>query len=490
MKLPAGEVTPQFMERIGHLLDDGRSRPPDVRDSNLRDMVVPRRVTANRARRYWFWAVPVLLLTAFTLVLMYARRDGRIMPYSANDRRMTFAALPSLFSSQETRDADVAAANTDAYGGALERNDWWAHTAEREAARQAATQFHSVREIAKALNVHFLLRGTLRKTSTGHAIDLRMLDGESEREIAVDTLNFADPLLKAEPLGMYDNAIAGLIYSALQVEVKRAEAKPEHELDVRDLTFRGYVYWTQHGGDGEGYRVAQGYLERALGLAPHDFLALEATAEINLCDCLQAWAKDLKKETAIGAAAVDKIARLHPREPSTGLRLKVLILQSRYAEALALSDSTLRPDAEEVENSRYRIIAQIHLGRAKEAKPLIEVLEAHNVHNRPEISALFAAVDYATEDYGSAVKHAQAATANMTEEDFKNATTGAVRLTLAAAEARLGHIDQARVSLDEFRASVPEAMTIGKIRQWLYPTADLYGFEPLFDGLRLAGLSD
>ena len=35
-----------------------------------------------------------------------------------------------------------------------------------------------------------------------------------------------------------------------------------------------------------------------------------------------------------------------------------------------------------------------------------------------------------------------------------------------------------------------EATTITAIRQWLYPTADLYDFQPLFNGLRLAGLSD
>ena len=224
-----------------------------------------------------------------------------------------------------------------------------------------------------------------------------------------------DPQLTATPLGKYDEAIAGLITSALRVEVKRAEGKPENELDARDLTFRGYAYWFQHDGDADGYRIAEGYLERALKLAPNDFLALEATAEINLCDCIHAWAKDIKKETAIGAAALDKIARLYPQEPSAGLRLKVLMLQGRYAEALALSDVTLRPGAEDTEGGC--IVALIHLSRAKEAQPSIKVLEAHNNHNRPELSALFAAVDYATEDYGAAVKHAQAATANMTERN-------------------------------------------------------------------------
>jgi len=50
------------------------------------------------------------------------------------------------------------------------------------------------------------------------------------------------------------------------------------------------------------------------------------------------------------------------------------------------------------------IVALIHLSRAKEAQPSIKVLEAHNNHNRPEPSALFAAVDYATVQKGGPSK--------------------------------------------------------------------------------------
>jgi len=49
-------------------------------------------------------------------------------------------------------------------------------------------------------------------------------------------------------------------------------------------------------------------------------------------------------------------------------------------------------------------VALIHLSRAKEAQPSIKVLEAHNNHNRPEPSALFAAVDYATVQKGGPSK--------------------------------------------------------------------------------------
>jgi len=45
----------------------------------------------------------------------------------------------------------------------------------------------------------------------------------------------------------------------------------------------------------------------------------------------------------------------------------------------------------------------------------------------------------------------------------------------------------ARADLD---ATVPNTRTIAAIKKWMYTTADLAGFEQLFDGIRLAGVKD
>jgi hypothetical protein len=35
---------------------------------------------------------------------------------------------------------------------------------------------------------------------------------------------------------------------------------------------------------------------------------------------------------------------------------------------------------------------------------------------------------------------------------------------------------------------VPEVTTLSAIRKWMHPGADLAGYEPLFEGLKLAGV--
>jgi len=45
-------------------------------------------------------------------------------------------------------------------------------------------------------------------------------------------------------------------------------------------------------------------------------------------------------------------------------------------------------------------------------------------------------------------------------------------------------------ALTDFKAAVPGVDTIPAIKKWMHPAADLAGYEPLYDGLRLAGVPD
>jgi hypothetical protein len=67
---------------------------------------------------------------------------------------------------------------------------------------------------------------------------------------------------------------------------------------------------------------------------------------------------------------------------------------------------------------------------------------------------------------------------------------GAVALTLIAAEARLGNLSRAKIALSDFNAAVPGVSTVSAIRKWIHPGAELAGYEPLFEGLRLAGVPE
>jgi hypothetical protein len=50
--------------------------------------------------------------------------------------------------------------------------------------------------------------------------------------------------------------------------------------------------------------------------------------------------------------------------------------------------------------------------------------------------------------------------------------------------------EEATAAFEDFKATVPKVTTISQIKKWMYPTADLYGYEPLHQGLRLAGVEE
>jgi len=61
---------------------------------------------------------------------------------------------------------------------------------------------------------------------------------------------------------------------------------------------------------------------------------------------------------------------------------------------------------------------------------------------------------------------------------------------LVAAEARLGHLSRAKAALADFNAASPGVQTVSAIKKWMHPGAELAGYQPLFEGLRLAGVPE
>jgi len=280
---------------------------------------------------------------------------------------------------------------------------------------------------------------------------------------------------------------------AVEAEVKRALGKSVDELDVRDLSFRAYSEWRNHrdAQAKQGYTSATQLLKRAVALAPDDLYATYLTVKINLCDCAQDWSSNVEEQRAIGAAALEKFLGADPSN-LVALKFKVLLLQlrGRFEESLVIADMILQREPDEVHVLDWKALALLRLGHPREAQPIADALAGEVPDKWPRLEVHAADIHYALADYAAAAQLARGAVARMSEVGLRNSVDGTIRLTLAASEAKLGHPDRAAAALADFQRSVPEARTRAAIRKWMNPLADLYGFEPLFDGLRLAGVPD
>lgn len=496
-----GQPTPAFVERIARLVArSGQSE--NQRHEETRHPALVDGTATSRAGVKWSIRKKLLLSAVSLGALLGAAwvinhelaLPAHIAPYSIEDRRMTFASLPLEAPAADATGSQIAKATNDKVFSSLEANHDWVNLAPQASVARALAKTAVPREVAKALDVHFLIRGSVAHAPAGYTAALFIVDGETGRVLGSTNVSLSPGAQTSRESEDIDAALGLLVFYGLQVEVARARDKPDTTLDVRDLSFRAFVEWgmTRSANNEKGaYVAANPLLKRALALAPDDPLALYITAKINLCDCVEAWSTNVAEQQAIGEAAIERYLVSHPNEPGM-LHQKAGIyqLRGRYEESIVVLDKVLKLDPENSGAAEDKARALLKLGRPREAAPLALPLYARHPDDQPGISALVAAIDYELADYSSAERIAQKATTQFSKAQLRNPNFGAVRLTLIAAAAQVHDAKVVAAEISDLNESVSGLTSIASIRKWIHPQADLYGYEPLFDGLRLAGLHD
>jgi adenylate cyclase len=468
---------------------DPQTAAPVVRGPAPR---TPPRGGTQPRRRVWVIvsAVAIGLGVVTWTANRFVVRPAAIQPYSLQDRRMTFAVLPFQPPPGDANGARVAAAMTEAAVATEEDRPLWAQVASRKSVEEAVARRATDKDLAADLNVHFLIRGTVTSAASGYNVAMMVVDGATERVLDSRMLAVGDGAVTPRLRDQFDIALGWLTYKALEVEVQRKRGRPPEALDVRDLSFRAFVEWNERKKESDekgAYTTATNLLSRALAIAPDDLLALKLTAQVNLCDCVDGWSKNVEEQQAIGAAALDKYLLKDPQSASMlELRAELLALHGRFEESLLLAESVLKRDPDDTGTLAVKAYDLLKLGRPQEALAVQNVVRDRRDHW--SVAATLAAIHYELGQYEQAAEFAQKAKAEMRREELANPKMGPVVLTLAAAEARLGRLPRAKMALADFNAAVPGIDTMPAIRKWMHPSADLAGYEPLYEGLRLAGV--
>ncbi len=513
-RLPGGETPPAFSERVARLLAvaeparasaagrrHGGAPPDSAHPAPAEPAPAPSPTPTKRA----WWSRPPLLAAAILgavligglgwVVGKHLAKPAAVVPYSVEDRRMTLAVLPFTAPADDAQGQQIAKAMTEAVTADLESRHLWVHVAPSRSVEEAAARHSAPKDLAKALDVHFLVRGTVAAPDTaGRSVALLLVDGGTERVLSNSSIKIAPGALAPKYRDDLLFPVRHLVVGALEEEVKRESDKSDDQLDVRGLSFRALSSWRAHRGKEakQGYSSATALLTRALAMAPDDPLATWLTAEINLCDCVMAWSHNVEEQKAIGAAALDKyLGTVDPKDDEMLVdKAELFQLRGRYDESLVILDDILARDPSYGDALATKAQSLLKLGRTKEALPIVQGLLERYPNQWWNLQEVHADLSYMLGDYATAVQMARQALPRMSAEDLRSPVDGPVQLTLAAAEAQLGHQEAAKTALADFNAAVPGVTTVGQIKKWMHPSADLSGFEPLFQGLRLAGVKD
>jgi tetratricopeptide (TPR) repeat protein/TolB-like protein len=510
-RLPGGETSPAFVARIAGLLDQAgqaNQRAGHAAHGPNADGhgAVPASAAPGSAalaaqttpkRRPSVLALAVIAAFLFIGVGAWFTRHSwlqppPIVPYSAEDRRMTYAILPFQASGNDAHAAQVAGATADEIRGMLESRRDIVSLVSAGSVEQAMTHEVSMKKLAKALDVHFILRGAVTRADAGYKVNISSVDGANERVLGTDSLSVAadavTPTWRDDAWGVVNHVIR----AGLRSEVQRARDKPLEAMDVRDLSFRATVDWRDMSAtDGKAANThANDLLNRALKLAPDDMYALRQVAVINLCDCINSWSDDPDKLKDIGAAAMEKYLRVDPQSISMLIEKGGLYqLRLRWDESLVIADSILSREPTDANALGLKTTALLRLGRLQEAKAIVDAVLPRYPSNWNALE-LSGDVYFALADYATAAQLARKAVAQMEAADLRDRVSGSTRLTLIAAEAYLGHSDKAKEALEDLTAALPNLTTLAAIREWVHPSADLADSDTLYAGLRLAGVKD
>lgn len=413
---------------------------------------------------------------------MIPANRATVVPYSAQDLRMSFAVLP--LSAPDNDKAAIAFAD-EVTETLLKRLASFepGRIVSRDSVEAALKKHASSREIGAALNVHFLLRGSVRRVGDAYNVTVSIIDTEADRVLG--TSDFSWPVGKV--LGMYSSqffkAYGILTGMAFQVELAHTKSKRFEVLDARDLSYLANAAWSY---DKKSYDVVMPLLRRALALAPNDKLALLLTIQVNLCECRNSWSADLEllEQEKIAAEAIERYLDHYPNNRLiTMAKVNLYVLHGRFEDALVLVDRML----EQIPGDPYLLTAKalnyFKLGRLKEALALID--ESLHEDSSARSMSLAAAIHFVLGQNAEAAELARKSAALMPLR-----VASEVRLIQVAAEANLGRVQRAKATFTDFIMTAPKVNNISSIKKWMGPHADLAGYEMFYEGLRKAGVPE
>jgi len=340
------------------------------------------------------------------------------------------------------------------------------------------------RAIRRALNVRYLLEGSMQREGGRIRVNAQLIDSESGAHLWAE--RFDKPLV--DLFDVQDEIVAHLARqldaALISAEARHAARSPEP--DSVDLYFQGMA-WLNKGIALEHLARAGEYFDRALALAPNDVGALTGAAWVKMMLASAYATEDRADRLAAASAGLAKALYLAPHHALAHLTLgRVEICANRGAQAIIECERALALDRNLAAAHATIGMAKLFIGRAEETEA--HVLEALRISPRDTLAFNWLATAGLAKLYLGSDEEAAAwfRRALIVDRNLPNA-----HFYLAAALAHLGRFDEAKASSAAGLAINP-AYTISGFRAGSFsdnPTF-LAQRERVYDGLRKAGVPE
>lgn len=338
-------------------------------------------------------------------------------------------------------------------------------------------------QIAKELNVRYVLEGSVRKVSNRVRITAQLVDATSGKHVWAERYD-----RDIENIFELQDEMTLTIVSAVDSEVgaaerERALRKPPESLDVWETYQRGLWHlWRFRPDD---VNKALRLFESASKLDPGFVPAFAYEAYAHYVNVIQGYVSDVQGSLDRAFGAASTAVSLDPRDAVAHFALgRVYTMRGEHDNAIAsLKESVmLNPSLAQAHHGLgWALLLSGDLDEA-----VNELLKAIQLSPRdPRVWATMVFLSLAhclKKDYEEAAEWALNAARIPTDAGYWSSAT------LAAALANMNRTEEAKDSLQSALRKKPD-LSLSYLRNTL-PTRDSTILEPYLDGLRMAGLTD
>jgi TolB-like protein/class 3 adenylate cyclase len=341
-----------------------------------------------------------------------------------------------------------------------------------------------VKKLGRELSVRYVLEGSVQRVGNRFRVNVQLIDAETGNHLWAE--RFDKPV--ADLFDMQDEIVSRLA-NTLDAQLVAAEARRAERAvhpDVMDLYFQGAAC-RNRAPTRENLASAKRFFGKALELEPENLEALVGHAYVDAISAGSFVTDDRAECFSAAETTLIKALSLAPEHPQAHMLLGFIqISTNRTAQGIAECERALALDRNLAAAHGWIGIAKVYMGRSSETEAHIQ--EALRLS--PRDNGAFRWVNFVGVAKSQLNADADAIIWGRRSVEL-NRNYAFAHFHLAAALARLGQIEQAKVEAHAGLALDPN-FTIRRFRTYLPSDNPIYlaWRERLYSGMRMAGVPE
>jgi adenylate cyclase len=342
-------------------------------------------------------------------------------------------------------------------------------------------------QVARELDVRYVLAGGVRRDDEGVWLNAQMIDAETGR------MSWADEFyIDRAGLAEVHKEIVVRVVQTLDLEPAEALAagiEPSSDPDARDLIMRGWAS-SHRPYSAATWQEAQHAFERALEIDPGSLDARIGLARVLAGKLAEGWAGSVQQDSTRAERLLGEAIERDATRPAAHLTMGVLRrMQNRLTEARSEFETTIALDPNDAHALYHLGVTLMFLGQPEAGIPHIQNAVRRDPHD-PNISTLYWALGTCHLLLGQADE----AIEFLGKARAANSRLWFPHLYLAGAFGLRGDIDEARAALAQSIKLNPAVSSLSRMRAnnaWIANSDHWTLQEKTINvGLRRAGLPD